>query len=174
MRFVKPLTVGVAGAVLLAVPFAGVSLAATAEPAPEPAVTVVGDDHRAPVHQVSVKAEVTPGEVAAGDAYKVTIFAKGVRPGATATVRSPQGVTYKVALNDGRATKTLTVPRATKPGRYKLGVTVAGRVTTAEFTVTRDERDGHDSRGRTSGERRMSGSVDLIVTAATRPRHLSS
>ncbi|NUW46357.1 hypothetical protein [Nonomuraea rhodomycinica] len=160
MRFVKPFTVGVASAALLAVPFAGVSLAAAAGPEPERAVTVVGDDHRVPV-----KAEVTPGEVAAGGAYKVTIFAKGVRPGATATIRSPQGATYKVTLKDGRGSKTLTVPRTTKPGRYKVGVTVAGRVTTAEFTVTRDDhdarardtRDDRDGHGDREGESRTPG-----------------
>ncbi|MEV0195860.1 hypothetical protein [Nonomuraea sp. NPDC050691] len=80
-------------------PFAGVSLAAAA-PAKDPARTTTAT--HAPKDQ-AVKAQVTPGKVAAGDAYKVTVFAKGVRPGATATVRSPQGATYKATLNDGRA-----------------------------------------------------------------------
>ncbi|MFI6790859.1 hypothetical protein ACIBG4_26380 [Nonomuraea sp. NPDC050383] len=158
MRLMKPFAVGVAGAALLAVPFAGVSLAATS-PVKDPArttttthpttrpedraVSIVKDDSR-----LSVKAEVAPGEVAAGHSYRVTILAAGARRDTTATVKSPQGATYTVTLKDGRATKTLTVPRTTKPGRYRVGVTVAGRVTTAEFTVTRDDdrnRDHHPS-----------------------------
>ncbi|MGN9845908.1 hypothetical protein ACTMTI_48095 [Nonomuraea sp. H19] len=131
MLFAKPLAAGAIGATFLVAPFAGESLAATtpAVYAEKPAQTA---------SRVSIKASVTPRKVAAGQPYRVA----GVEDGTTATVKSPQGTTYKVALENGKATKNLTVPRTTRPGSYRVGITIGGKTATAEFTVVqRGDRD---------------------------------
>lgn len=165
----KTLAVGILSAALVAVPFAGVSLAAagphptaqhptaqqpSAQPSAQPSrqpSTPQPAAQRPDARRGVLKAAVAPGKVAAGKPYKVTIDAPGARNGTIATVKSPQGATSKVTLKNGKAAKTLTVPAGARPGTYKVTVTVAGKSTTASFTVVRraSERPGgaeHDRR----------------------------
>ncbi|MDP4510747.1 hypothetical protein [Nonomuraea turcica] len=158
MRFAKPLTVTLVSAALLTLPFSGAALADT--PKPQPTVTITTLDPAQPVNvypawdqdakrRVAVKVSVEPGRVRAGDTYEVTIVAKGVSSG-RATVTSPEGKTYRVALSGGRATLTLTAPAKSKPGKKTVTVKVGNKVATASFTVVdakkpRDDRH-HDGR----------------------------
>ncbi|MCK2213795.1 hypothetical protein MF672_008335 [Actinomadura sp. ATCC 31491] len=154
MRFSKPFTVTLAGAALLALPLSGAALAdapkpgATAEaPQPAHAAPAKQDDHgkkddrdkkdvkqRRDPQRVSLTASVNPSRVRAGQSYGVTIVVKGLSSG-TATVTSPEGKSYRVALSGGRATKTLTVPSRTTAGSRTVTVKVGNRTATADFTV---------------------------------------
>ncbi|MFI7703082.1 hypothetical protein [Nonomuraea sp. NPDC049480] len=140
-------------AALIALPFSGAALADT--PKPRPTVTIEAPqptlvDATAKDRRVPLTVEVNPRRVRAGASYEVTITAKGGRSG-TALVTSPEGKTYRVALSDGRATKTLTVPAKTKPGSKTVSVKVGNKVATASFTVVggkHDKRDDHRHDGR--------------------------
>ncbi|WP_431913860.1 hypothetical protein [Nonomuraea jabiensis] len=96
------------------------------------------DDARGFELKVSVDAD----RVRAGDSYDVTIAAKGLRSG-TAVVTSPEGKTYRVALSDGKATKTLTVPSKAKPGSKTVTVKVGNRTATASFDVVAPRPQRH-------------------------------
>ncbi|MGP3958154.1 hypothetical protein ACTWPT_19280 [Nonomuraea sp. 3N208] len=149
-------------AALLALPLSGAALAET--PKPQPAATIAigtlnpaqpgnvdlawGKDTDAK-RRVAVKVSVEPGRVRAGSTYEVTIVAKGASSG-RATVTSPEGKTYRVALSGGRATLTLTAPAKARPGEKTVTVKVGNKVATASFTVVdakkpRDDRH-HDGR----------------------------
>ncbi|MFI6735947.1 hypothetical protein ACIBI9_23740 [Nonomuraea sp. NPDC050451] len=155
-----------ASAALLTLPLSG---AAFADAKPQPAATVkapqpthsnpatptVPQDQlakgRDDARRFALKVSVDPDRVRAGDSYDVTIVAKGLRSG-TAVVTSPEGKNYRVALSDGKATKTLTVPSKAKAGSKTVTVKVGNRTATASFDVVgprpqRDERHrGHDGK----------------------------
>ncbi|GAA0986957.1 hypothetical protein GCM10009555_065370 [Acrocarpospora macrocephala] len=137
MRFAKTLITGVLSASLIAVPFAGASLADTATYRP-PVASAVQQKDRQP--QVSVSDD----QVASGGSYTVTVETKGVRYVGIATITGLNGRTYTVRLRDGRATKTLTVPEGIRPGTYQIHATVDGRSASASINVTRGSR--HDGR----------------------------
>ncbi|MEW9549820.1 hypothetical protein [Nonomuraea sp. NPDC050783] len=164
MRFSKPFTVTLAGAALLALPLSGAALA----DAPEPAATAKAlrpahadpatrqDDRdrkdverKEPRHQkVSLSASVNPSRVRAGQSYGVTIVVKGLSTG-TATVTSPEGKSYRVALSGGRATRKLTVPSRAKAGSRTVTVKAGGTTATASFTVVAPQpRERDDDRRR--------------------------
>lgn len=152
VRFSKPITVTVATAALIAVPLTGAALADAAKPqpaasAPQHAATPAPhasaskpddkrDDRRddKDAKAVSLSVSVNPGRVRAGDSYGVTIILKGGRSG-TATVTSPEGKSYRVALSGGRATKTLSVPSNARSGSKTVSVKAGGKTATASFTV---------------------------------------
>ncbi|WP_344887803.1 hypothetical protein [Nonomuraea antimicrobica] len=146
----------VASAALVALPFAGSALAdAPRVPQTVTAAAVTTTNTaaaKAPAHSssakrkeaksrqaASLKVTVDPGRVSAGSSYDVEIVAKGLSSG-TATVTSPEGKTYRVALSDGQATKTLSVPSKTKTGSKTVSVKVGNKVATASFTVTAPRR----------------------------------
>ncbi|MGN9847180.1 hypothetical protein ACTMTI_54775 [Nonomuraea sp. H19] len=174
MRFAKPLTVALTAAALMALPLSGAAFAAA--PAPESTAslatgkpTVLKTPQPARSHptetkivrekeidrkddarkRVSLTVSVDPSHVRAGGSYGVTIVAKGVSSG-TATITSPEGKSYRVALSGGRATKTLTVPSNAKSGNKTVTVKVGNKVATDSFTVVggRDQRDDrrHDGK----------------------------
>ncbi|MGP3912886.1 hypothetical protein [Nonomuraea sp. 10N515B] len=163
MRFSKPLTVTLVSAAMLALPFSGAALADSRTPAPtmtitpqEPAMTITPaqppHSDRAKTRdrwnkKNSLAVSVSPGRVRAGDSYTVTITAKGVSSG-TATVTSPEGRTYRVALSGGQATKTLTLPAKTKPGSKTVSVKVGNKVATASFAVVGGKQQQRDDHGR--------------------------
>jgi hypothetical protein len=164
VRFAKPFTVTIAGAALIALPFAGSAAADGARPQPAPTAKT---SHSAPAKQVrkddkhkdarrqaiSLKVAVNPSRVRAGSSYDVTILAKGISSG-TAVVTSPEGRSYRVSLSGGRATKELTVPSKARAGSETVSVKVGDRTATASFTVVaprtseKQERDDrrHDGR----------------------------
>ncbi|RVX45555.1 quinohemoprotein amine dehydrogenase alpha subunit-like protein [Nonomuraea polychroma] len=158
VRFAKPLTVTLVSAALLTLPLSGAALADAAKP--QPTVTITTQDPAQPANvdlawgkdterRGALKVSVEPGRVRAGGTYEVTIVAKGVSSG-RATVTSPEGKTYRVALHDGRDTLTLTAPAKAKPGQKTVTVKVGNKVATASFTVVdakkpRDDRH-HDGR----------------------------
>ncbi|WP_155344495.1 hypothetical protein [Acrocarpospora pleiomorpha] len=133
MRFAKPLIAGVLSASLIAVPFAGASLADTATYRP-PVASAVQQKDRHP------EVSVSDDQVASGDSYTVTVETKGVRHAGTATITGLNGRTYTVRLRNGRATKTLTVPEGIRPGTYQVHATVDGRSASASINVTRAAR----------------------------------
>ncbi|MFI7128981.1 hypothetical protein ACIBQ1_24985 [Nonomuraea sp. NPDC050153] len=156
----------VASAALLALPLSGAAFADGARPQPaatakapqpahsNPAAPTVPQDQLAKgydARKVALKVSVDPERVRAGDSYDVSIAAKGLRSG-TATVTSPEGKSYRVALSGGKATKTLTVPATAKPGSKTVTVKVGNKTATATFDVVaprpqRDERHrGHDGK----------------------------
>ncbi|MEU8103874.1 hypothetical protein AB0C18_09115 [Nonomuraea muscovyensis] len=147
MRFVKPLAVGLLGATMLAVPFSGVSLAATgtdgsrpAAPNPARYAQAVGDHVSGATVTVSaVGLGDVAGQVVAGQKYQVKVTSRGSGKSGVATLKTPQGKAYRLRLVNGSATKTLTLPRTTKPGRYRLSVVIGGKITTVECVVTRQE-----------------------------------
>ncbi|MFC4118811.1 hypothetical protein [Nonomuraea zeae] len=157
MRFAKPLTVTLASAALVALPFAGSALADGARPQPTATVKAPQPTHSAPAktqdrpgkdarHQeVSLKVAVNPSRVRAGSSYGVTIVVKGSSTG-TATVTSPEGKSYRVSLSGGRATKTLSVPARAKAGSKTVSVKVGNKVATASFTVVAGKDRKHDDR----------------------------
>ncbi|WP_188189365.1 hypothetical protein [Nonomuraea sp. SYSU D8015] len=164
MRFSKPLVVALTSAAMLALPLSGAALADVRKPQPTTAIETpkatptydastlaiaqeLRDSHSS---KAGLKVSVEPSRVRAGASYEVTINAKGVSS-RTATVISPEGKTYRVALSGGSATKTLTVPANAKPGAKTVTVKVGNKVATASFTVVggkkQDERDDHGHDG---------------------------
>jgi hypothetical protein len=166
VRFSKPFAVTLASAALLTLPLSGAAFAdarpqpTAAVQAPQSAATVkapqpthsnpamptVSQDQlakgRDDARRFALKVSVDPERVRAGDSYDVTIAAKGLRSG-TAVVTSPEGKSYRVALSDGKATKTLTVPSKAKPGSKTVTVKVGNRTATASFDVVAPRPQRH-------------------------------
>lgn len=165
MRFAKPVVVSLVSAALLALPLSGAALADAHKPqptttletprpansTPQPVIetpkaadvpAVVPQDRR---KKTTLEVSVEPSHVRAGASYEVTIVAKGASS-RTAMVTSPEGKTYRVALSGGRATKTLTLPANTKPGKKTVTVKVGNKVATESFTVVGGKRDQRDDR----------------------------
>lgn len=107
----KPLAVGILGTALVTAPFAGVSLAATTGGTVTPTPAGYAREAKPAAPRVSVK----------------------TAPVETAPVET---VPVETVLVETAPVETSTGPRATRPGRYKVGVRVGGEVVTAEFTVT--------------------------------------
>jgi hypothetical protein len=159
VRFSKPLTVTLASAALLTLPLSGAAFADGNKPQPAATVKVPQPTHSAPAKAeptrpvpaktedrhgqdtgrkddkaISLKVAVDPTRVRAGASYDVTITVRGATTG-TATVTSPEGKSYRVALSGGGATKTLTAPAKTKTGDKTVSVKVGNKVATASFEV---------------------------------------
>jgi hypothetical protein len=93
------------------------------------------DNHRRTTATVS--ATVTPGYVRQGQSYTVNIATTGISDGTRATVATIDGRTYRVTVDNGTATQTLDVPKNTRPGSYRITVTVGGLSARANVNVGR-------------------------------------
>jgi hypothetical protein len=85
----------------------------------------------------TVSATVTPGYVRQGQSYTVNIATTGISDGTGATVATIDGRTYRVTVDNGTATQTLDVPKNTRPGSYRVTVTVGGLSARANVNVGR-------------------------------------
>jgi hypothetical protein len=135
MRFTKPLIAGVFGTALIAVPFAGVSLADTATYRPASASAVQQKDRH-----TEVSVSLSDARVAVGGSYTITVETDAVPSDGTATITGLNGKTHTVKLRNGHASKTLTVPEGIRPGTYRVHASVGGRSASASITVARDVR----------------------------------
>ncbi|GAA2885948.1 hypothetical protein GCM10010517_49600 [Streptosporangium fragile] len=167
MRFAKPLAVTVLGATLITVPFAGGAFADSGRPQapaavvkaePEPAKGSVdaGDRHETR-RVVSLKVSVDPERVKQGGSYMVSIVARGAANGSTATVKSPEGRSYRVVIKGQKASKALTVPVTARPGEQTVTVTVGGETATAEFTVIGKDKDKGKGKDKDKGKDKGKG-----------------
>jgi hypothetical protein len=83
----------------------------------------------------SISATVTPGKVRRGGSYTIAIATTGVPNGTTATVQGIDGISYKVTVHNGKASKTLRLVRGTAPGSYRVTVSVGNLHDSADLTI---------------------------------------